>query len=137
MTTTSTKAEILSTRRTADGYTVGLWSDGCVTSGYLHQCVKGSGVARTAEAVAANVRAGWLLLGEVELYDRAELPTMLRAARRAVAAAEPIPAFRAMMNPTPTPKPAKPHSRGCRCPQCVREHVRAGCRSVHCRTCGF
>jgi hypothetical protein len=27
------------------------------------------------------------------------------------------------------------HARGCRCPRCVGEHLAAGCRSLHCRTC--
>lgn len=35
--------------------------------------------------------------------------------------------------------PAKPHrhKRGCTCYRCVTEHAKAGCRSVHCHTCGF
>lgn len=37
----------------------------------------------------------------------------------------------------PKPVGSAEHARGCRCPRCVAEHVRAGCRSVHCHTCGF
>ena len=80
--TTKTKATKYAERRTADGYAVGLWSDGCVTSGYLHQCVKGAGVARSEAVLAGNLAAGWLVLGEVELYTRAELPALVRVARK-------------------------------------------------------
>lgn len=136
MTTTSKDGtELLATRKTADGKVVGLWSDGVVSVGYLHAHVRGAGTAKSAEQRAANVQAGWLLLGEVELYDAAELPAAVKAARNAVGKADPIPAFRLLMNPTP--KAAKPHARGCRCRRCVADHLHAGCRSLHCRTCGM
>lgn len=135
MTATTDKGELLATRTTADGKMVGLWSDGVVTVGYLHTHVRGAGVAMTAEKRAENVRAGWLLLCEVAVYDTAELPAAVCAARKAASAADPIPAFRGAMSPVV--KSARPHLRGCRCFRCVQDHARGGCRSLHCRTCGM
>ncbi len=77
-----TRAAKLSERRTADDYPVALWDDGAVSAGRLGTTVKGAGVARTPEGVAANVRAGWLVIGEAFVYDRRELPTLVAVARK-------------------------------------------------------
>ena len=84
MKTTTTKGELLATRKTFDGKTVGLWSDGVVTVGAFHTHVKGCGAASTPESLRLNIEAGWLLLGEASLYDASELPAAVKAARRAV-----------------------------------------------------
>lgn len=67
-------------RSTADGKSVLLWNDGSITwaMGYA---IKGSPFPRTEKQRATARRAGGLVLGEVSLYDAAELPTLIAAAR--------------------------------------------------------
>jgi hypothetical protein len=47
--------------------------------------IPGSPRARTPEQVDAALAAGWLVMGDAELYSAEELPGLVRAARWAVA----------------------------------------------------
>lgn len=71
-------------RLTADGIAVALWSDGALSSGMGRQL---PGVPmrrpRTPKARELALCAGRLLLGEVELWDLAELGDLYAAAERA------------------------------------------------------
>lgn len=78
------KPIVIASRNTADNYPVQLWDDGSVTYGRLSTYVRGAGVAKTAEAVNLNIMAGWLVIGDVSLYDVSELSQLVRAARRVV-----------------------------------------------------
>lgn len=70
-------------RRTADGKTVVLWSDGAVTAA-LGFGLPGIGVPRGAYERGKAVEAGWLVLDEACVYDLSEIPALVKAARRAV-----------------------------------------------------
>jgi hypothetical protein len=70
-------------RRTLDGKLVALWSDGLVT-GQMGWGIRGVGSARSAFERARDLRAGWLAIEEVGLYDYAEVGALVRAVRRAV-----------------------------------------------------
>ena len=83
---TAAKPQKMATRTSHDGYAVHLWDDGCVTYGGMATVVAGAGVARSPAMVNLNIAAGWLVLGDVALYDRAELPALVKAARKAVRA---------------------------------------------------
>lgn len=65
---------VIARRKTADGKSVQLWRDGGVT-GALGFRLPGVPMkrARNAESRALNLRAGWLLLGEVCLWDLSEI----------------------------------------------------------------
>jgi len=76
------KDEVIGRRKTADDKDVALWSDGTLTWGRLGTAIKGSPHARTPVQVEAARRAGWLALGEVELYDATEVPKLIAAARK-------------------------------------------------------
>lgn len=73
--------EIMAKRLTADGKTVLFWNDGAITSG-MHDYV--AYPPRRADRFDEALRAAWLVAGEVSLYDWAELPTLIKAAREAV-----------------------------------------------------
>ena len=68
------KATKIARRITSDGAHVILWSDGSVLLP-LGQHIPGWGQRRL------KGRAGWLFLGEIELYDLEELPALAKAAR--------------------------------------------------------
>lgn len=70
----------LASRRTAQDHTVLLWPDGALTWAF-GEYIQGSPRARTPEATQRALTAGWLVLGEVELYDDAEVPALISAAR--------------------------------------------------------
>jgi hypothetical protein len=78
-----TKPHEVARRRTADGKTVALWSDGSVTAA-LGFALAGVGAPRSTYTRRKAVEAGWLVLAEVELYRLAEVPELVKAARRAV-----------------------------------------------------
>jgi hypothetical protein len=82
---TTNKAEVIASRKTFDGKTVELWSDGAVTvgNGMTVRFVKGAGTARTPETRAANVRAGFAVIGNACVLTADELPKAVAAARRA------------------------------------------------------
>ena len=73
-------------RSTSDGIDICLWSDGMIT-GAMGYRIRGvpAGRPRTTESQRLALRAGRLLLGEVCLYDRAELGAVYAAARKAAA----------------------------------------------------
>lgn len=79
-----TAPHVIARRHTADGYVVCLWSDGAIT-GALGTRIRGVPMRRprTPEAVALARAAGWLLLGEVVIYDLSELGPVYAAAERA------------------------------------------------------
>lgn len=70
-------------RTTADGYHVLLHEQGGIT-GLMGFTIRGVPFAspRTPEGVALALRAGWLFMGEVCLYDIDELPALYAAARK-------------------------------------------------------
>ena len=78
-----TEDHIIATRKTADDRIVHLWNDGQVTFA-LGVYLRGIGRSRSASGRRLDLRAGWIVLGEVESYDAEELPALVRAAQRAV-----------------------------------------------------
>lgn len=72
------KPEVIAKRQSADHVTIKLWSDGSVTTGM--NIIIGQG-ARTQKALGWYLAAGWLAMGDVELYDSSEIRDLLLAAR--------------------------------------------------------
>ena len=70
----------IATRKTAEGSIVKLWSDGAITWA-LGRYIKGSPHARTPAQITAALAAGWLVMGDVELYDDDEVSALVEAAR--------------------------------------------------------
>ena len=70
----------IATRRTAQGSIVHLWQDGAITWA-LGRYIDGSAHPRTAEQATCALVAGWLVMGDVELYDDEEVPALIAAAR--------------------------------------------------------
>ena len=75
------KAEIIARRRTSDGKEVALWNDGSLTWGRWN-VIKGSPNAKTPVQIEQALRAGWLFMGEVELYDADDVPRLIEVARK-------------------------------------------------------
>jgi hypothetical protein len=71
----SNVAEIIARRTTSDGKIVTLWSDGDLTFA-LGRGIPGLRFPRSA----LGLRAGWLVMGEVELYDASEVALLAKAA---------------------------------------------------------
>jgi len=76
------KASIIGRGTTADDKSVVLWSDGSLTWGRMGVVIKGSPHARTDAQIQKARNAGWLVLGEISLYDEVEVPALIAAARR-------------------------------------------------------
>ena len=76
-----TNTTIIARRQSADDKTVALWSDGAITGG-LGIYIKGSPCARTEAACIEALAAGWLVMGDVCLYDFDEVPSLIAAARK-------------------------------------------------------
>lgn len=81
-----TKPHVVMRRQTADGIEVCLWENGAVTGSM------GIGLPRvplarpkTPNAVSRAMSLGRLMVGDVEIYDAAELPALYDAAKRAAA----------------------------------------------------
>ncbi len=70
----------IATRKTAQGSIIHLWDDGAITWA-MGRYIDGSSHARTPEQIALARAAGWLVLGDVELYDDSEVPALIAAAR--------------------------------------------------------
>ena len=68
-------AEIIARRTTFDSKVVTLWSDGDLTFA-LGRGIPGLRFPRSA----LGLRAGWLVMGEVELYDASEVAMLAKAA---------------------------------------------------------
>ena len=81
-----TEPHTISRRTTADGYHVLLHEQGGIT-GAMGYTIRGVPCARprTPEGVAIALRAGNLFMGEVCLYNLAELPALYAAARKVAA----------------------------------------------------
>ena len=73
-------ARFIATRRTAEDTIIHLWPNGAITWA-LGRYVQGSPHPRTEEQREEALRAGWLVMGEVELYDDHEVPALIAAAR--------------------------------------------------------
>lgn len=76
------KDEVIATRKTYDGKNISLWSDGSLTWGRLGTVIKGSPHARTTAQIQEARDAGWLVMGEVEVYDADEVPRLIEVARK-------------------------------------------------------
>ena len=79
-------ALVMAERQTADGSRLRLWSDGALTGGGGYG-FPGVPIARPRDAAKAELlrTAGWLVLGEAELYHDAEIPKLYAAALRVAA----------------------------------------------------
>lgn len=76
----TTEDHIVAQRSTADGKHVLLWSSGSLTWALGH-AVRGSAAPRTDAGRRAALRAGRLVLGELCIYDAAEVTPLVAAAR--------------------------------------------------------
>jgi len=66
---------------TADGKKLLLWADGLVTFGFGFR-VPGVGASKAPAAQAADLAAGWWLMGDACLYEASEAARVLKAARK-------------------------------------------------------
>lgn len=78
------KAEQIARRSTSNGKHVLLWSDGSLTWA-LGYAIKGSAFPKTVEQRVRALAAGWLVLGEVEAHDAADVGSLIAAARKVTA----------------------------------------------------
>lgn len=72
--------EVIARKRTSDGKDVLLWDDGSLTWS-LGYAIKGAWMKPSPPNRDRALRAGWLVLGDVELYDHTEVPALVKAAR--------------------------------------------------------
>jgi hypothetical protein len=79
-----TEPTIIARRSTSDGKHVCLWSDGLLTWAFGFR-IRGAARPRTEQDRGQAFMAAWLVLGDVELYDADEIPTLVKAARWAAA----------------------------------------------------
>ena len=75
------KSEIIARRKTSDDKTVSLWNDGSLTWGAWN-VIKGSPSPRTDAQIREALDAGWLVMGEIELYDADDVPRLIEVARK-------------------------------------------------------
>jgi hypothetical protein len=73
------QAEVIARRKTMDGELVKLWNNGSITTSGFNVVV--GQPARTQAQFELYLTAGWLLMGEVEVYDKSEIRSLLEAAR--------------------------------------------------------
>lgn len=76
---TKSPREVIASRRTLDGERIKLWSDGTITASSFNLVV--GRPARTQQQLDLYLTAGWLLMDEVEVYDKSEVRSLLEAAR--------------------------------------------------------
>jgi hypothetical protein len=74
------ECHVIARRTTFDGKHVCLWSDGSLTWAFGH-AIKGSAFPRTAEQTERALRAGWLVIGEVEIHNADDVSDLVAAAR--------------------------------------------------------
>lgn len=86
-----TRAQPIGRAKTHDDKSLVLWSDGSLTWGYAGTIVQGSPRATTPAQIEAGRDAGWLVLGDAPIYDAAEIPALVKAAREAVARGQRLP----------------------------------------------
>lgn len=81
-----TEDHIIARRRTADGKLLLAWSCGCVTRGHVGSMIIGRPrfLPRDLYASEDYMRALWLFLDEVALYDYAEVKDLMVAAKGAM-----------------------------------------------------
>jgi hypothetical protein len=79
--TSKPKPEIIARRKTSDDKIVSLWNDGSLTWGAWN-VIKGSPRARTDAQISEALKAGWLVIDEVELYDADGVPRLIPADSR-------------------------------------------------------
>ncbi len=77
--------EVIARRKTADDKAIALWSDGSLTWGGIGRTIAGSPHARTPAAKTDALKAGWLVIGDVELYESDEVPALIKVARKVAA----------------------------------------------------
>lgn len=113
---------VVARRKTADGISVQVWSDGAVTCGInTYVCM----APRSAFARRRAVDAGWLLAGLVELYDHAELRRLAVNCRKAFhqLSLQPIDYARSVMAGVKFQSLKKGagirHAGGCHCDRCL------------------
>lgn len=75
-----TKPHVIKRRSTADGKHVLLWDDGTLTWA-LGYAIRGAARPKTPAQIDIARRAGWLVLGEVELYNADAVSDLVAAAR--------------------------------------------------------
>lgn len=78
---TPPKPEVIARRKTADDKAVSLWNDGSLTWGAWN-VIKGSPNARTDAQIREALAAGWLVMGEIELYDAEDVPRLIEVTRK-------------------------------------------------------
>jgi len=76
------KPEVIAQRKTADDKAISLWNDGSLTWGRMGTVIKGSPHPRTDAQIEEALKAGHLVMGDVELYDAADVPRLIEAARK-------------------------------------------------------
>lgn len=76
----SGESKRIARRLTSDGKAVELYDDGSLT-GAMGFAIKGSWFNPKPKNRERALRAGWLVLGDVEFYSRSELPNLVKAAR--------------------------------------------------------
>jgi hypothetical protein len=76
----NTKPHTIAKRTTSDGDHVYLWNDGVLTWA-LGRYIEGGMRPRNAEQTTKAMAVGWLVLGEVNLYDAEEVSELIAAAR--------------------------------------------------------
>lgn len=79
-----TEAHKVARRQTIDGHAVILWSDGSITGRLGYQikdvpCLR----PRTESGHDVAMRAGWMLIGECEIYESDEVASLYRSCLRA------------------------------------------------------
>lgn len=75
--------KVIARRRTFDGKAVCLWSDGTLSWALGYQ-IKGAWMRPRENRRVVALAAGWLVIGDVEIFDAADVPKLAKAARWAV-----------------------------------------------------
>lgn len=96
---------IIMTRKTADGITAHLWSDGGITAEMGYRLAKGVPVRRRlgGEKLDRALKAGRLMLGDIGWYDRDEAPKLYAAAEKAAVRGGDERDMRAILREQPLP----------------------------------